>query len=142
VGLDPDVGESLITWTERQAAEKKGWGRWFARHQAQLFLPVLTLEGWQLSLAGIHALGQRPRQSRLLESGLLLVHFAVDFGFLFVFLTPAQAVVFALVHKALFGLNLGIAFAPKKGTAGASRKSSERRPSKRCRPACLSRGEQ
>lgn len=31
---------------------------------------------------------------------------------LFVFLTPAQAVVFALVHEALYGLNLGIAFAP------------------------------
>ena len=30
----------------------------------------------------------------------------------------------------------------KKGTAGASRKSCERRASKRCRPACLSRGEQ
>jgi fatty acid desaturase len=112
VGLDPDVGEGVIAWTERQAAEKKGCGRWFARHQAQLFLPVLTLEGWQLSVAGIRALGQRPRPSRLLESGLLLVHFTVYFGFLFVLLTPAQAVVFALVHKALFGLNLGIAFAP------------------------------
>jgi fatty acid desaturase len=25
VGLDPDVGEGVIAWTERQAAEKKGW---------------------------------------------------------------------------------------------------------------------
>jgi fatty acid desaturase len=112
VGQDPDVAEGMIAWTEAQAAAKKGWRRWFARHQGQLFFPVLILEGWQLSLAGIRALGQRPRRTRVLEGGLLIVHFAVYFGFLFVFLTPLQAVVFALVHQALFGLNLGVAFAP------------------------------
>jgi fatty acid desaturase len=70
------------------------------------------LEGWQLSLAGIRGLGRLSRRTRVLEGGLLLLHFVAYFGFLFVFLTPVQAVVFALVHRALFGINLGVAFAP------------------------------
>lgn len=112
VGQDPDVAEGIIAWTEAQAAGKTGWRRWFARHQAGLFFPALMLEGWQLSIAGIRALGRRPSHARRLEIGLLALHFTVYFGFLFTFLSPLQAAVFALLHQALFGINLGTAFAP------------------------------
>jgi len=111
-GLDPDVGEGVIAWSEAQAAKKSGFARWFARHQAVLFFPLLTLEGWNLSVNGLKGLRDRPARARWLEAGMLAVHFVVYFGFLFVFLTPLQAVVFAMVHQGLYGLNLGSAFAP------------------------------
>src|SRR5580765_3714041 len=43
-GLDPDVGESVIAWTEKQYAKKGGAARWLAKHQAGLFFPLLTFE--------------------------------------------------------------------------------------------------
>ncbi|GAA2096107.1 acyl-CoA desaturase [Microlunatus panaciterrae] len=111
-GLDPDVGESIIAWSEEQAAKKTGFARWFARHQAAFFFPLLTFEGWNLSVAGFRALKARPAKARTLEVGLLVLHFAVYFGFLFILLPPPVAILFILIHRGLYGLNLGSAFAP------------------------------
>ncbi len=111
-GLDPDVGEGVIAWSEEQAAKKTGFARWFARHQAGFFFPLLTLEGWNLHVAGMRAVKDRPAKARVWELGLLALHFAVYFGFLFAFFTPVQAIVFILIHQGLYGFNLGAAFAP------------------------------
>ncbi|MET1007541.1 MAG: acyl-CoA desaturase [Propionibacteriaceae bacterium] len=111
-GLDPDVGEGVIAWSEEQAGKKTGLARWFARHQAGFFFPLLTLEGWNLHVAGLRALRERPSRARTWELGLLVLHFGVYFAFLFVFLTPVQAILFILIHQGLYGLNLGAAFAP------------------------------
>jgi fatty acid desaturase len=111
-GLDPDVGEGVIAWSEEQAAKKTGFARWFARHQAGFFFPLLTLEGWNLHVAGMRSLRARPARTRTWELGLLVLHFGVYFAFLFVFLTPLQAILFILIHQGLYGLNLGAAFAP------------------------------
>jgi len=111
-GLDPDVGEGIIAWSEEQASKKSGFARWFARHQAALFFPLLTFEGWNLHVAGMRAMRERPVRTRIWEIGLLVVHFSVYFSFLFFLLTPLQAVAFILVHQGLYGFNLGMAFAP------------------------------
>ncbi|HYP45067.1 MAG TPA: acyl-CoA desaturase [Propionibacteriaceae bacterium] len=111
-GLDPDVGEGIIAWSEEQAAKKSGFARWFARHQAAFFFPLLTFEGWNLHVAGLRALRARPAKARIWELGLIVLHFAVYFTFLFAFLTPVQAVLFVLIHQGLYGFNLGAAFAP------------------------------
>ena len=111
-GLDPDVGEGVIAWSEEQAAKKTGFARWFARHQAAFFFPLLTFEGWNLHVAGMRSLRDRPFRARFWEMGLLVLHFAVYFTFLFTFLSPLQAVAFVLIHQGLYGLNLGAAFAP------------------------------
>jgi fatty acid desaturase len=111
-GLDPDVGEGVIAWSEEQAAKKTGFARWFARHQAAFFFPLLTFEGWNLHVAGMRSLRDRPFRARFWEMGLLVLHFAVYFTFLFTFLSPPQAVAFVLIHQGLYGLNLGAAFAP------------------------------
>lgn len=108
----------MIAWSEAQAAKKSGFARWFAKHQAVLFFPLLTLEGWTLSYNGLKGLRDRPIETRRLEAGLLVTHFVVYLSFLIAVLSPAQAVVFVLLHHALYGLNLGSAFAPNhKGTA-------------------------
>ncbi|SDS64190.1 fatty acid desaturase family protein [Microlunatus soli] len=111
-GLDPDVGEGVIAWSEEQAAKKTGFARWFARRQAAFFFPLLTLEGWNLNLAGLRSIRSRPAKSRSLEIGLLALHWAVYLGFLIMVLPLPVAIVFILIHRGLYGLNLGMAFAP------------------------------
>ena len=111
-GMDPDVGEGVISWSERQHAKKTGFARWMAHHQAWLFFPLLTFEGWQLKIAGLRALRARPRGARIVEGALLLLHYGVYFGVLFTLLTVPQALVFIAIHQALYGLLLGCAFAP------------------------------
>ncbi len=116
--LDPDVGEGLISWSERQAARKTGVGRVFARHQAILFLPLVTLEGFNLLYASIASLKRLTRRERTIEISLLILHYGVYLGFLFTFLSPGQAGLFILIHKLIFGFNLGMSFAPNhKGMA-------------------------
>jgi fatty acid desaturase len=118
-GLDPDVAEGVIVWSEQQAERRSTRpGRWFARHQAAAFFPLLTFEGWNLAIAGLRALRERPAKARALEATLLIVRHLTCLAFLFWFLTPAQAVLFIVIHQALYGLNLGMAFAPNhKGMA-------------------------
>ncbi|MGI8769673.1 MAG: fatty acid desaturase family protein [Propionibacteriaceae bacterium] len=111
-GQDPDVGEGIISWSEKQQAKKSGFARWFSRHQAWFFFPLLTFEGWQLKVAGLRSLRQRPRGTRLLEAGLLVGHVAVYLSALFILLNPVQALVFIAIHQAVYGLLLGCAFAP------------------------------
>jgi fatty acid desaturase len=112
VGLDPDVGEGIIAWSEEQANKKTGFARWFARHQALFFFPLLTFEGWNLHVAGLRAMRHRPAKARTWELALLAAHFVIYLSFLFVLLTPGQAVLFIAIHQGLYGLNLGSAFAP------------------------------
>ena len=111
-GLDPDVGEGVIAWSEEQAAKKSGPARWFAKHQAGFFFPLLTLEGWNLNIAGLRTIRSRPAKSRALEIGLLSLHWVAYLGFLLIMLPLPMAIAFILIHRGLYGLNLGSAFAP------------------------------
>lgn len=112
VGKDPDVGEGVLAWTEEQAARQRGPLRWVARHQAALFFPLLTLEGFNLKVGSALFLRGRSRRAQLLEGGLLLLHVAAYLGLAFALLSPGKAVVLILVHHALFGVHLGSVFAP------------------------------
>lgn len=111
-GLDPDVAEGIITWSERQHAKKTGLGLWMARHQAGLFFPLLTFQGWALQLEGINWLRRRPRGTRLVEGLLLAGHFALYFGLLLWLLTPLQALAFLAIHEGIWGFMLASVFAP------------------------------
>ncbi|MGI8456581.1 MAG: fatty acid desaturase family protein [Propionibacteriaceae bacterium] len=111
-GLDPDVGEGIISWSEKQYEKKSGAARWFSARQAWFFFPLLTLEGFHLKIAGLRSLRERPKGAQRLEAGLLIGHYVAYCGILFFLLSPLQAVAFILVHQALYGLQLGCAFAP------------------------------
>jgi len=109
---DPDVGNGLLAWTEDQARGRRGLAGWMTRHQAQLFVPLLLLEGLNLKISSIrHLLGQR-RPGRLLESLLLTAHLAGYLSLLFLAMSPGKALAFLFIHQALIGLHLGSAFAP------------------------------
>ena len=108
---DPDVGEGILVWTREQASGREGLEGWLSRHQARIFFPLLTLEGFNLKVSSINCLLKRRRESKT-ELGLMAAHLGLYFGALFVIMSPGQAVLFALIHHMIFGLHLGSVFAP------------------------------
>jgi fatty acid desaturase len=109
---DPDVSAGALVWTPAQAAETRGAKRWMARWQAYLFFPLLFLEGLSLHVDGIKAVTTTKMRHRGWESALLFVHFAAYLTAVFAVLPVGMAFAFIGVHQALFGLYMGMSFAP------------------------------
>ena len=63
---DPDLDIPTLAFTAGQARAKRGFHRWFAKHQALLFFPLLLLEGLNLHLSAVASLcdGACPPSSR------------------------------------------------------------------------------
>ncbi len=112
-GRDPDIAGTVVVFTPGQARARTGAGAWLARHQAQLFFPLLLLEGINLHLAGVRALSRRRgTRVRLAEATLLAVHFGSYLTAVFVLLSVPQALAFLAVQQGVFGLYMGSSFAP------------------------------
>jgi fatty acid desaturase len=111
-GLDPDVTIGALAFSPGQAQSKRGLIRFVARHQGYLFLPLLLLEAVQLHVASVRALLGRRIRNRPWEVLLLLIHVVGYLTVVFLVLSPVKAVVFVLLQQALFGLYLGLSFAP------------------------------
>ena len=112
VEKDPDVRVGTLVWTQRQAALREGFSRWLTRNQAWLFFPMLLLEGLNLKVSGIRDLKRQGRRERTVEASLMLLHLGGYSALLLTSMSLGTAVAFALLHHALFGLHLGMAFAP------------------------------
>ncbi|MCZ0204209.1 acyl-CoA desaturase [Streptomyces sp. UMAF16] len=110
--LDPDVAPDILVWSTAQARDSRGLARLIGGHQAWLFFPLLTLEGFNLHVASVRALRSPSMKHRTLEAVLLLLHIAAYLSALFVVLPPGKAVAFLAVHQCLFGVYLGCTFAP------------------------------
>ncbi|GAA3761688.1 acyl-CoA desaturase [Streptomyces tremellae] len=110
--LDPDVNPDVLVWSRRQASAATGLPRLIGRVQAYLFFPLLTLEGFNLHVAGVRALSDRTQKQRTAEGALLVAHFVLYLSALLVVLPPGKAVAFLFVHQCLFGIYLGSIFAP------------------------------
>ncbi|SCK35441.1 acyl-CoA desaturase [Streptomyces sp. WMMB 322] len=110
--LDPDVRPDILVWSRRQARGAEGLPRLIGRHQAWLFFPLLTLEGFNLHVAGVRALRERHMKRRVLEGSLLFAHFGAYLSALFLVLPPSTAFAFLFLHQAVFGVYLGSIFAP------------------------------
>jgi len=106
--LDPDVRPGLLVWS-RAAARGRGF---LTRHQAWFFLPLLTLLGISLKRDSVRALRDGTVKRKRLEGALLAVHAVVYLLMVLTVLDPLQALVFVVVHQALFGIYLGLTFAP------------------------------
>jgi fatty acid desaturase len=113
-GHDPDIGEGVLAFTTEQvAARHKRVGRLITRNQAALFFPLLLLEGLNLHVASVRYLADgRGRRYRRLERWVFTVHVMAYVTALLIVLSPLQALTFAAVHQAVFGLYMGCAFAP------------------------------
>ncbi|MFC4496206.1 fatty acid desaturase family protein [Streptomyces ovatisporus] len=110
--LDPDVAPDILVWSQDQARAAKGLPGFIGRHQAALFFPLLTLEGFNLHVSSVRALREPHMKRRLLEGLLLFTHLVGYVAALFVVLPPGMAVAFLFLHQAVFGVYLGSIFAP------------------------------
>jgi fatty acid desaturase len=109
---DPDIHIPAIAFTEEQAASRNGFFRWMAKYQAFLFFPLLLLEGFSLHVGSIQALLRKDLRARWIEFFLLVGHFAAYLTAVFLVLSPLTGIIFILVHQCLWGLYMGLSFAP------------------------------
>jgi fatty acid desaturase len=118
IGKDPDVEVGALVWTRAQAVERQGFARFLTKYQAWLFFPMLLLEGLALKVSSLQDLRRLPARQRAIEGGLLVAHLAGYAALLLTTLPLGQAIAFAALHHALFGVHLGCSFAPNhKGMA-------------------------
>ena len=111
--LDPDVAPAILVWSAEAARARTGrFDRFLTRHQAALFFPLLTLLGVSLRKDSIRAVVTGRMKRRRLEGWLLAVHIVAYVSALVIVLTPLQALAFVAVHQGLFGVYLGMTFAP------------------------------
>ncbi|PMR58865.1 delta fatty acid desaturase [Verrucosispora sp. ts21] len=110
--LDPDVAPEVLVWTTDSAVGRRGLKGFITRHQAALFFPLLTLLAVSLKVSSVKALRDGTVKQRRAESALLILHAVGYLGALVLVLSPLQAVAFLLLHQALFGVYLGMTFAP------------------------------
>ncbi|MFK4067010.1 fatty acid desaturase family protein [Streptomyces sp. NPDC029674] len=112
VEKDPDVAANVLVWTSRQAKMRLGFRRWLTRNQAWLFFPLTLLQGVAMKIYGFQDLRRQDPRERVVE-GILLVAHLIGYVTLLVAAMPlGHAIAFAALHQALFGLHLGLAFAP------------------------------
>ena len=115
---DPDIEIGALAFTAAQAGSRGAVARWIYRYQAYLFFPLLLLEGVNLHVASIRSLVRRAAPRRAWETVLFAIHVAGYLTAVFMLLSPLHAVVFIAVQQGLFGLYLGVSFAPNhKGMA-------------------------
>lgn len=113
VGKDPDIAVDTISFLEEDAAKSRGFLRLITRKQGWLFFPLLTLLGLNLHLQGLKYLFTKKKvKGRWLEIGLIVGRLAVVLVPVFIMLPLGMAFAFAGVQFAVFGVYMGIAFAP------------------------------
>ena len=110
--LDPDVAPAVLIWATESAFGRRGLKGFITRHQAGLFFPLLTLLAVDLKIESVKALRNGTVKRPRLEGVLLLVHALSYLSAVLLVLSPLQAVAFVVVHQALFGVYLGMTFAP------------------------------
>ncbi|AJE83340.1 MULTISPECIES: fatty acid desaturase family protein [Streptomyces] len=115
VGRDPDIETGALVFDRDDATGRTGVLGFLTRHQAAFFFPLLLLEGWSLHVASVRALRTSHTSApapRAVEALLLLLHTAAYLAAVALVLPPLKALVFVLVQQGLFGLYLGVSFAP------------------------------
>ncbi|MGW2224421.1 fatty acid desaturase family protein [Streptomyces formicae] len=109
---DPDVAADVLVWTSKQAKVRVGFRRWLTRNQAWLFFPLTLLQGVAMKVYGFQDLRRQVPRERVVEGLLLVAHLVGYVTLLLTAMPLGHAVAFAAIHQALFGLHLGLAFAP------------------------------
>jgi fatty acid desaturase len=110
--LDPDIDIPFMTFSEEQAATKKGFARVLAAYQAFLFFPALTLTPYSMQFSSLLFTFRKQYKWRSPDIVLLWTHFALYYLGLPLLLGLWQGLVFILIHRGLLGLLLGAVFAP------------------------------
>ena len=114
-GADPDVEPGVLAYTpEDIEARKHPVTRWLGRKQGWFFWPLLLLEGVNLHVQGLkRALGRSEVVKRRgVEIAFITVRLVGYVTLVFLVLSPGKAAAFIGLQLAVFGLYMGMSFAP------------------------------
>jgi len=112
-GYDPDIGGVVFIFTADHVGARPGAAaRFITRHQAWLFLPLLTLEAVSLHARSVGWLRRADRRYHRSELALLSLHAVAYLEVVLVVLSPVKAVVFVCIHQGVWGVYMGCSFAP------------------------------
>lgn len=117
IGSDPDIELPVIAFTPEQAdrrrASRSGPLRWLIAHQGVLFFPILLLEGLSLHASSVRRVFSRePLRRRPIEIAFLTVRIVGFLVLVFLVLSPGIAFAFIGVQLGVFGVYMGMVFAP------------------------------
>ncbi|GAA3810333.1 fatty acid desaturase family protein [Cellulomonas soli] len=114
VGTDPDIDPGIVAFTsEAVEARRTPLTRWLTERQGWFFYPLLLLEGLNLHVQGMRrVLGRRPVKRRWVELSFITARLSSYVVLVFLVLPPGKAAAFIGVQLAVFGLTMGLAFAP------------------------------
>lgn len=112
IDRDPDIARRTAIFHPKQYANRTRRQQFIVRHQAVLFFLLLVLETYKIQKTAFVAIRAGLVKRPVLETFLLLARIVVFVTALLLVLSPVKAVVFLLVHQALSGIYLGMAFAP------------------------------
>jgi fatty acid desaturase len=110
--MDPDIAIPIICFSEDDALSRRHIERFITKYQAFFFFPLLLLVGINMQCTSTAFLIKNTFKNRLPEIVLLALHYLLYFGMVFSRLNLWQGIIFLLVHQMLFGLYLGLTFAP------------------------------
>jgi fatty acid desaturase len=113
IDRDPDIEKDFLVFQEKQARELTGISAWLAPRQGWIFFPALTLEGMNLHMQAFRTvLGRGHVDKRALEIILLGFRNLGYWAVVFTFLPVGMAFAFLGVQMAVFGVYMGMSFAP------------------------------
>jgi fatty acid desaturase len=113
IGKDPDIARDTISFIEEDAARARGLQAEFTKRQGYLFFPILIFEGLNLHIQGFKTVfSHRKVEKRWVETSTLVLRSSVYLAVIFLLLPPGLAAAFIGVQLAIFGIYMGIAFAP------------------------------
>jgi fatty acid desaturase len=113
-GSDPDIAVPAITFSPVQiAAARTPVSRWLIAHQGWFFFPILPFEGLSLHASSVRRVFLREHMDRRwAEIGFLFVRIAGYLTMVFLVLSPDKAAAFLAIQLGLFGVYMGMSFAP------------------------------
>jgi fatty acid desaturase len=112
VANDPAIDYSVMAFSDEAALSKKGILRFLVKYQAFFFLPLMFLYPIAMRVDSVRFLLRSKSKYRLVDAILIGLHFVLYFWMVFGVLDLWMAILFILVHQALWGLYLAFVFAP------------------------------
>ncbi|MCK6209654.1 acyl-CoA desaturase [Georgenia sp. EYE_87] len=111
---DPDIAPGVLAFTPQAAqARTNRVTRWLANKQGYFFYPLLLLEGVNLHVQGVKRVVSRGEvKRRWVELSFITVRLVSYFALVFLVLSPGKAAAFIGIQLAVFGLYMGLSFAP------------------------------
>ena len=114
IGSDTDIDSKVFAFHDDAAGgPARGPRAWFVRHQGWFFFPLLPFEGLNLHVDSIRRLLRRdPMKKRWVDLTFITLRLGGYLAVLFGLLPTGKAAAFLGVQLGVFGLLMGLSFAP------------------------------